>query len=374
MSTAPPSRYRPRRRRTTSTWPPPSSSWAACTAVPVPPGSRRRSVGSRPWPVRRSTWPPPGPSSPTTRPGWTPTSCAGPSPRWATRPPGGRRPARAAMASDPDHWAAAGGHLVAPGPGRPGRGPGRTGDGRGRMDRPDPGRGGRVRRGLAVPAGQRPAAPARCHQHGHAHRPGDPGRAGGERGRSHRPRRPPRPPRRQRGLRRPAARGHGPAHRGHPGQRAGPSRPGPGPGRPGPCTPCSRCARPRPGWSPTPRTTSGELVAPESVPVGALVRVRPGEALPLDGTVVTGWSPVDESMLTGEPLPVDRGPGSPVTGGTRNGGGVLVRPGRHRGRRVGAGPAAAAGGRRPAGQGPAAAPGRPDQQCLRARRCWPAPP
>ena len=68
----------------------------------------------------------------------------------------------------------------------------------------------------------------------------------------------------------------------------------------------------------------GELVAPEAVPVRALVRVRPGEALPLDGTVVSGWSAVDESMLTGEPLPVDRGPGSPVTGGTRNGGGSLV--------------------------------------------------
>jgi len=68
----------------------------------------------------------------------------------------------------------------------------------------------------------------------------------------------------------------------------------------------------------------GELVAPESVPVGALVRVRPGEALPLDGTVVSGWSAVDESMLTGEPLPVDRGPDSTVTGGTRNGEGALV--------------------------------------------------
>jgi len=69
---------------------------------------------------------------------------------------------------------------------------------------------------------------------------------------------------------------------------------------------------------------AGELVAPESVPLRALVRVRPGEALPLDGTVVSGWSPVDESMLTGEPLPVDRGPGSTVTGGTRNGSGTLV--------------------------------------------------
>jgi copper-transporting P-type ATPase V len=68
----------------------------------------------------------------------------------------------------------------------------------------------------------------------------------------------------------------------------------------------------------------GELVAPESVPVGALVRVRPNEAIPLDGTIVRGWSSVDESMLTGEPLPVDRAPGDEVTGGTRNGSGVLV--------------------------------------------------
>jgi Cu+-exporting ATPase len=69
---------------------------------------------------------------------------------------------------------------------------------------------------------------------------------------------------------------------------------------------------------------TGELVAPESVPVGALVRVRPGESLPLDGTVASGWSSVDESMLTGEPMPVDRGVGDRVTGGTRNGEGVLV--------------------------------------------------
>ncbi|MGO9027741.1 MAG: heavy metal translocating P-type ATPase [Acidimicrobiales bacterium] len=73
-----------------------------------------------------------------------------------------------------------------------------------------------------------------------------------------------------------------------------------------------------------PEDEEGELVAPESVPVGALVRVRPGEAIPLDGTVLSGWSPVDESMLTGEPLPVDRGPGDTVTGGTRNGSGILV--------------------------------------------------
>jgi len=60
------------------------------------------------------------------------------------------------------------------------------------------------------------------------------------------------------------------------------------------------------------------------VPVGALVRVRPNEAIPLDGSVVRGWSAVDESMLTGEPFPVEHGPGSNVTGGTRNGGTALV--------------------------------------------------
>ncbi len=74
----------------------------------------------------------------------------------------------------------------------------------------------------------------------------------------------------------------------------------------------------------SPDDDQGELVAPESVPVGALIRVRPGEAIPLDGTVIAGWSPVDESMLTGEPMPVDRSEGDRVTGGTRNGGGVLV--------------------------------------------------
>ena len=73
-----------------------------------------------------------------------------------------------------------------------------------------------------------------------------------------------------------------------------------------------------------PDSERGDLVAPESVPVGALVRVRPNEAIPLDGSVVSGWSAVDESMLTGEPLPVDRGPGSQVTGGTRNGREALV--------------------------------------------------
>jgi len=74
----------------------------------------------------------------------------------------------------------------------------------------------------------------------------------------------------------------------------------------------------------SPEDDHGQLVPPESVPVGALVRVHAGETIPLDGSVVSGWSAVDESMLTGEPLPVDLGPSSLVTGGTRNGSGTLV--------------------------------------------------
>jgi Cu+-exporting ATPase len=53
-----------------------------------------------------------------------------------------------------------------------------------------------------------------------------------------------------------------------------------------------------------------------SVIVGDRVVVRPGEKVPVDGTVVEGRSAVDESMLTGEPIPVEKVPGSAVTGGT----------------------------------------------------------
>jgi len=53
-----------------------------------------------------------------------------------------------------------------------------------------------------------------------------------------------------------------------------------------------------------------------SVVVGERVVVRPGEMVPVDGTVAEGRSAVDESMLTGEPIPVEKVPGSAVTGGT----------------------------------------------------------
>ncbi|MFZ5785057.1 MAG: heavy metal translocating P-type ATPase [Acidobacteriota bacterium] len=67
----------------------------------------------------------------------------------------------------------------------------------------------------------------------------------------------------------------------------------------------------------------------EDVPVaslhpGDLLRIRPGERVPVDGVVVEGASSVDESMITGEPMPVEKVPGAPVTGATINGAGALV--------------------------------------------------
>ena len=64
----------------------------------------------------------------------------------------------------------------------------------------------------------------------------------------------------------------------------------------------------------------------ESVMPGDLLRVRPGEKVPVDGLVVEGGSSVDESMVTGEPIPVSKTAGSLVTGGTVNGqGGFVMR-------------------------------------------------
>src|SRR5665811_1501669 len=56
-----------------------------------------------------------------------------------------------------------------------------------------------------------------------------------------------------------------------------------------------------------------------SVKVGDVLRVRPGDKIPIDGTVIEGRSAVDESMLTGEPIPVEKVAGDRVTGGTLNG-------------------------------------------------------
>jgi Cu+-exporting ATPase len=64
-------------------------------------------------------------------------------------------------------------------------------------------------------------------------------------------------------------------------------------------------------------------VLADDVHVGDMVIVRPGEKLPVDGVVVEGRSTVDESMLTGESLPVAKGPGDPVVGATINKQGLL---------------------------------------------------
>ncbi|HWH77030.1 MAG TPA: heavy metal translocating P-type ATPase, partial [Candidatus Binatus sp.] len=67
-------------------------------------------------------------------------------------------------------------------------------------------------------------------------------------------------------------------------------------------------------------------VALEHVKVGDTLRVRPGEKIPVDGIVAEGQSSVDESMVTGEPIPVEKIIDSKVTGGTVNGtGGFLMR-------------------------------------------------
>ncbi len=60
------------------------------------------------------------------------------------------------------------------------------------------------------------------------------------------------------------------------------------------------------------------------VRVGDVLRIRPGEKVPVDGVVVEGRSAVDESMLTGEPIPVEKAPGARLTGGTVNGTGSLL--------------------------------------------------
>jgi Cu+-exporting ATPase len=73
-----------------------------------------------------------------------------------------------------------------------------------------------------------------------------------------------------------------------------------------------------------PDNAAGEDVPLERIAVGDLLLVRPGERIAVDGEVTEGRAQVDESMMTGEPLPVPKGPGDPVTGGTVVGGGALT--------------------------------------------------
>ena len=67
-----------------------------------------------------------------------------------------------------------------------------------------------------------------------------------------------------------------------------------------------------------------EEIPLEDVKAGDRLRIRPGDKAPVDGVVVEGHSSIDESMLTGEPVPVEKAVGDPVTGATINGTGTLV--------------------------------------------------
>ena len=114
-----------------------------------------------------------------------------------------------------------------------------------------------------------------------------------------------------------------------------------------------------------------EDVPLDAVQPGDRLRVRPGEKVPVDGVVLEGASAVDESMVTGEPIPVEKAPGARVTGGTVNGTGSFVM----RAERVGADTLLAQivrmVGEAQRSRAPDPAPGRPRVGLVRAgRRRW----
>ena len=81
----------------------------------------------------------------------------------------------------------------------------------------------------------------------------------------------------------------------------------------------------RPGSDAPDYTTLPETLVPlDTIAVGDLLRILPGDRVPLDGLILHGRSSLDESMLTGEPLPVTRNPGDRVVSGTLNLDGALV--------------------------------------------------
>ena len=87
----------------------------------------------------------------------------------------------------------------------------------------------------------------------------------------------------------------------------------------------------RPGTATVLRDGTESEIPAEYVAVGDLLLVRPGEFVPVDGEVIEGHSSIDESMLTGESMPVEKSPGDPVYGATLNQQGAL----RYRATRVG---------------------------------------
>src|SRR3546814_16566137 len=69
---------------------------------------------------------------------------------------------------------------------------------------------------------------------------------------------------------------------------------------------------------------SEEEISVEDVKIGDLVRVRPGERVSVDGRLIEGATSVDESMLTGESMPVSKDAGDKLTGGSINGDGLVL--------------------------------------------------
>ena len=113
-------------------------------------------------------------------------------------------------------------------------------------------------------------------------------------------------------------------------------------------------------------TARGAASPVDQLAVGDRFVVRPGEKIATDGVVIEGTSAVDASMLTGESVPVEVGPGDAVVGATVNAGGRLVVRATRVGADTAAGPDGPAGRGRAERQGRGAAAGRPD---LRASSC-----
>ena len=126
-----------------------------------------------------------------------------------------------------------------------------------------------------------------------------------------------------------------------------------------PTRPSGRCSTWRhPGrwWCAV--TTSSKCRPARSV-VGDVLVIRPGAKVPVDAEVLEGESQVDESMVTGESMPVDKRPGDELVGATINGNGAAQGAGERRGRRHRARPDRQAGAGGPEQQGPRPAAGRP---------------
>ncbi len=111
-------------------------------------------------------------------------------------------------------------------------------------------------------------------------------------------------------------------------------------------------------------------VALEDVAVGDVVRVRPGETVPVDGVVLEGTSYVDESMVTGEPVPVEKSVGADVVGGTVNGAGSVLVEGDPCGRRLDAGSDRSTGGGGASIEASDPGPRGPRRRRCSCRRCW----